>query len=178
MDSRVIGVLLLAVALAACAPARGTREVYAPRDELSTAPAERGAPGQPRPYGEMAPPGVLPRTAQDVSGPAALALLDQWREALETGQTDQAVAALERGLRIEPRNPFLWQALAGTYLKQGLYDQAENVAQKSNSLARGNPYIEIENWRLIAKARQQKGDADGARMAAERMADLQAQLED
>jgi len=177
MNAGAIGVLLLAVALAACAPARGTRESHIPRDEPSTVPAERGSAGQPRPYGDL-PQGDFPRRAEEVSGPAAMLLLDQSREALASGQADQAVSALERAVRIEPRNPFLWQALADTYLRQALYDQADNVAQKSNSLARGNPWVERENWRVIAKARQAKGDDAGARLAAERMAELQDQLED
>jgi tetratricopeptide (TPR) repeat protein len=106
-----------------------------------------------------------PRSVHEVSGPAVLALLDEAHSALSRGRSEQAVASIERALRIEPRNPFLWQALAGTHLYQNLPDQAESTAQKSNSLARGNPYVEIENWRLIALARQARGDPDGARQA-------------
>ena len=46
-----------------------------------------------------------------------------------------AAASIERALRIEPRNPRLWQELARVRLKQGQYAQAENVAARSNSWA-------------------------------------------
>jgi len=59
-----------------------------------------------------------------------------------------------------------------------LPDQAEHKAQRSNSFARGNPWIEVENWRLIAAARQERGDLAGARQARERMTEIQAALED
>lgn len=154
------GALLLAMVLTACSPVR-------------EGPGSRDEPG--RGYGDLR---AWPRSAADVSGPAALSLLDQSREAAAAGRADQALSALERAVRIEPRNAFLWQALAANYGGQGLYDQAENVAQRSNSLARGNPYIELENWRVIARARQGKGDAEGARAAAERAAELQDLLED
>ena len=41
--------------------------------------------------------------------------------------------ALERALRIEPRNPSLWHELAGVRLLEGHYEQADSLAQRSNS---------------------------------------------
>ncbi|MEJ2154345.1 MAG: tetratricopeptide repeat protein [Desulfobacteraceae bacterium] len=52
---------------------------------------------------------------------------------------DEARANLERAVRIEPRNPLLWQELARVQLEQGQYRQAENMAAKSNTLAGGRP---------------------------------------
>ena len=88
------------------------------------------------------------------------------------------VANLETALNIEPRNPFVRQQLAAAHLQQHLPDQAENQAQRSNSFARGNPSIEVENWRVIAAARQARGDLAGAREARERMAEIQEHLDD
>lgn len=122
--------------------------------------------------------GAYPRSAEAVSGPAVLGLLERAREQLEAGRPELAVAALETALDIEPRNPFVWQQLASTHLAQHLPDQAEHKAQRSTSFARGNPWIEAENWRLIAAARQERGDLAGARLARARMTEIQEDLED
>ncbi|MGW8183786.1 MAG: tetratricopeptide repeat protein, partial [Burkholderiales bacterium] len=70
-------------------------------------------------------------------------------------------------LRLEPRNPRLWQELARVRLKQGEYAQAESLAARSNSWAGGDRQLRAENWRLIAQAREARGDAAGARAALE-----------
>lgn len=120
--------------------------------------------------------GSFPRSPEAVSGPAVLRLLNQARGELMAGRPEQAVAALETALDIEPRNPYVWQQLASTHLAQHQADQAEHKAQRSNSFARGNPWIEVENWRLIAAARQERGDLAGARLARERMTEIQGSL--
>lgn len=171
-----LGLALLACALTACAPApRGTRPAY-PSTVPAPRPAEPGTPA-PSPYGQQ-PGGDYPRSPEAVSGPAVLRLLEQGRAEVAAGRPEQALAALETALNIEPRNPFVWQQLASTHLAQGLPDQAEHKAQRSNSFARGNPWIEAENWRLIATARQARGDLAGARQARDRMLEIQAGLED
>jgi Tfp pilus assembly protein PilF len=83
------------------------------------------------------------------------------------GRLANAAATLERALRIEPRNPRLWQELARVRLKQGEYAQAEGVAARSNSYAGADNALRAENWRLIAEARDARGDAEGARQARE-----------
>lgn len=99
---------------------------------------------------------------------AVVALLDKAQVQTFAGQLDQASASLERALRIEPRNPALWQELARLRLGQGLYLQAENLASKSNSLAEGNRRLRIKNWQIIDKARAKRGDIRGAQEAFER----------
>ena len=81
--------------------------------------------------------------------------------------------ALERAQRIEPRNYFVWSSLARVYLDKKDYDNAESVALKSNSLARGNIYVELENWKIIAAARQAQGDAIGALQAQSKADEIQ-----
>jgi Tfp pilus assembly protein PilF len=85
-----------------------------------------------------------------------------------TGRLAEAAAALERAIRIEPRNPRLWHELAGLRLKQGDYVQAESVAERSNFWAGGDERLRTENWRLIAEARAARGDAAAAAAARER----------
>lgn len=113
-------------------------------------------------------------TMQPVSQPepsgntAVLALLNKAHHQAAAGRMDAAGADLERALRIEPRNPVLWQELARVRLEQGQYRQAENMAAKSNALVAGSGYLQRENWRIIGEARSRRGDLQGARTAFER----------
>lgn len=161
-------------------------------------PGRAPAPGQPAPgggpgtgtvtrpaEGPAAPPQRkfrsdvdYPRTAEAVSGPAVMSLLGQAREARTGGRPDQAVALLETALQIEKRNPFVWSSLAQAHLANRAPEDAEIVAHRSNSFANGNPYVEVENWRVIARARQARGDAAGVQAAQERLAELEPLLDD
>jgi tetratricopeptide (TPR) repeat protein len=82
-----------------------------------------------------------------------------------SGRLANAAASLERALRIEPRNARLWQELARVRLMQGDYEQAESIAARSNTWAGNDERLRAENWRLIAQAREARGDAEGARAA-------------
>ena len=70
------------------------------------------------------------------------------------GKLSTAAAAIERALRIEPRNPRLWQELARVRLQQRQFAQAESTAARSNSFAGSDAALRAENWRLIAEARE------------------------
>jgi predicted Zn-dependent protease len=98
---------------------------------------------------------------------AVARLMDGASADAAAGRLANAAAALERALRIEPRNPRLWQELARVRLKQGDYAQAESVAARSNSWAGGDNRLRAENWRLIAQAREARGDTAGAQAALE-----------
>ena len=50
-------------------------------------------------------------------------------------------------------------------LKQGQFAQAESTAARSNSWAGKDNALRAENWRLIAEAREARGDAAGAQAA-------------
>src|SRR6266704_2919492 len=112
------------------------------------------------PPGTAPAPAPAPESAARTETIAIASLLDGARAAT-------AAASLERALRIEPRNPRLWQELARVRLKQGDYAQAESTAARSNSWAGGDGGLRAENWRLIAQAREARGDAEGARAALE-----------
>ncbi len=96
---------------------------------------------------------------------AVVALLDSADKYVKGGQLDKAGAALERALRIEPRNAGIWHDLAQIRLHQGQYPQAESLASKSNNLAGGNKALQSRNWKLIAAARKAGGNAAGAQDA-------------
>lgn len=195
---RVLTLSLATLVLAACATPPGKRESVWPYPEP---PSGKPAPSRPSPSLPSEPiPGVpspipptmpefpqepivvpppapnVPRSAEAISGQAVTSLVKQARTQRAAGQPQQAQGLLERALRIEPRNYFVWSAMAQTYLDQKNYDQAESVAQKSNSLARGNPYVQLENWKTIRTARAGRGDSAGAQLAQDRVTALQQAL--
>ena len=196
------GAVVFALAVAGCQTANGRHEVSAPPEP--TQPVTRpvygtvtppsgeptpiappaGSPGAAAPDAAIPPPPLpdkvlpnFPKSADAISGPAVLSLMRSAQSARAAGQYGQASGSLERALRIEPRNYFVWSTLADTYLRQKNYDQAESVAQKSNSLARGNVYVEQENWRVIRDSRAARSNAAGAADAQARLDAIQLLLQ-
>jgi len=109
-----------------------------------------------------------PAPQQPPENAAVASLMQSARADADAGRLASADANLERALRIDPRNPRLWQQLAGVRLQQGDYAQAESLAARSNSWAGTDDVLRAENWRLIAEARRARGDDAGAREALER----------
>lgn len=116
------------------------------------------------------PPTAPPPVLAPSENAAVVALLQKSQSQSSAGQLDAAGASLERALRIEPRNPVLWQKLARVRLEQKDYLQAENLAAKSNALAGKNQRLRADNWRIIGEARSKRGDRAGAKAAFERAA--------
>jgi predicted Zn-dependent protease len=145
--------VLLVVFLAGCATS--------PEPPPPPAPQEPGA-AAPPPTPEPAPPPVSRSENVAVAG-----LMESARADAAAGKLSTAAASIERALRIEPRNPRLWQELARVRLKQGDYAQAESTAARSNSWAGSDSALRADNWRLIAHAREARGDAEGAKGALE-----------
>ncbi len=143
---RSLVVLIPLISLAACTSMRGP-------DGASDGPGMSGT----------ADPSVQPS-----SNPAVIALLDKARADASAGQSPNATATLERALRIEPRNPVLWQELAMVKLENGDYAQAENFAARSNTWAGANKRLQAKNWRIISEARELRGNNEGAQAALQR----------
>ncbi|UCH53076.1 MAG: tetratricopeptide repeat protein [Pseudomonadota bacterium] len=119
------------------------------------------------------PPGETPVDSAPVSeNTAVAALVSQARADLDAGRRSNAAAALERALRIEPRNAALWRELAKVRLADGRYDQAEQLAAKSNSFAGSDRALRAANFRLIADARAARGDTAGAQSALDHAREL------
>lgn len=155
---RLILLLILFSLLGACATAPG--EV--PVEERSGATAGTHAmPGTMRssstPYNKE-----VPSTGPNA---AVIALLDAADRDRAAGRNDSAAASLERALRLEPKNAYLWYRLAALRLEQKNWQQAFVLANKSNSLITDNTPLKIWNWELIAEAKRQLGEADAAREA-------------
>jgi Tfp pilus assembly protein PilF len=96
------------------------------------------------------------------SNSGVVALLGKADDQAAAGRLDSAAVSLERALRIEPENARLWHELASIHLKQGKLGDAASLAEKSNSLARGQADLQARNWRLIAVVRQKQGQSQAA----------------
>ncbi len=116
-----------------------------------------------------------PQQKQPTASPAVVALLDTAREQAAAGQGEQAAASLERALRIEPKNPWLWHRLGVLRLQQGSYQAAIDLANKSNTLASGDRRLMAGNWELIARAYSALGQDDAAENARRNARQLQGE---
>jgi tetratricopeptide (TPR) repeat protein len=159
-------VVFLAAVIAGCATVvSAPSQVLVPAPDQVPGPGpEFGPPLEPAPGLESAP---LPPPPAHTENLAIAGLLIGARTDAAAGRLANAAASLERALRIEPRNPRLWQELARLRLKQGDYAQAESTAARSNSWAGSDNALRADNWRIIAHARNARGDAEGARVALE-----------
>ncbi len=115
-----------------------------------------------------ATPSAPPPASLPGSNPKAVhSLLEIARSDAAAGRFGNAAASMERAIRLDPRNARLWQELARLRLQQGEFVQAEHVALRSNALTRADWGLRVENWNIIAQARDARGDAQGARSARE-----------
>ncbi|MCS3903500.1 tetratricopeptide (TPR) repeat protein [Methylohalomonas lacus] len=133
------------------------------RDERDTAAADRPVKA-PEPAPERA-----------TASPAVVALLETAREQAAGGEDEKAAANLERALRIEPKNPWLWHRLGVLRLQQGDYQAAIDLANKSNALASGNRRLMAGNWELLARAYSALGNEAEAERARRNARQLGAQ---
>lgn len=165
------GLLLTMTACVTTAPVGGPAPGVPPPppSQPITPPVSTPPPDTRPPLSPSLPKGI------ETSGAAApvISLVKAARASLAAGRTDQAGASLERALRIEPRNAWVWQGLASVHLVTQQAEQAESEAKKSISLGKRNPYLDVENWRLLAEARKLRGDAAGAAQAQARHEELQ-----
>lgn len=143
-----------------------TTPLVVPDDHIVGEPLSRPSTLGPSPFVE--PPPTRPGSAPVV------ALLDNAAEHQRGGRLDGAAAALERALRIAPQNAVIWQRLADIRLQQKRYDQAIQLATKANSLAAEDRLLQARNWRIIAQARDYKGDKVGAQAARDQAINLES----
>jgi len=97
-----------------------------------------------------------------------MVLLTRAQTLANAGKSEEAAATLERAIRIEPRNPWLWHRLGVLRLQDGQHSLAIELAKRSNVLARGNRRLVAGNWLLMGKARAGLRDAEGAARARAR----------
>lgn len=178
------GLALLLAGCAATPPARSGGPIPIIGGDPQPPVAEPGPapvmpPLLPEPMPEALPPVTtsFPKTlAAAGAGAPVLSLARQAEAARAAGLHDAALGHWQRALRIEPSNAFIWHEIAATHLALKRGDQAESAAQKSTSLARGNLWLEAQNWRLIAASRRLRFDSAGAEDALAKSDTLRARL--
>lgn len=115
----------------------------------TVAPPERVPPITPAPAAPARPAPSLP---------AVVELSGQARQALEQHRYDEAVQLLERAIDIEPRNGGLWHEMAQVRYAQGSYEQAIQLARRSNALPGTDPGLKAKNDELIKASRNALGN--------------------
>ncbi len=173
-NNRLFFVAAWLLLLAGCAsvptqpPAKTTPQEAIPQVTIPQQAMPQAAP-------QVAPQAAIePVPKQAMSGnPAVVALLDRAQLDTAAGRSEAAGASLERGLRIEPRNAWLWQELAQLRLSQGQYAQAISLAQKSMSFAAQERRLLALDWRVIANARVAQGNQAEAEQAFQRATELE-----
>ena len=85
---------------------------------------------------------VPPPPSESVSeNTAALRLYQQAQALLDQGDTEQAKAKVERALRIESDNPYLWFQLAHIGIAEQDYASASEMAKRAKSFASDKPSL-------------------------------------
>jgi Tfp pilus assembly protein PilF len=92
-------------------------------------------------------------SSQQDAGRAVTSLLAKADTQVQQKQWERAAAYLERALRIEPRNGYLWHRLARVRMQQGQIELAKNLVQKSNALAGMDEDLKLNNAQLLEQLR-------------------------
>ena len=103
---------------------------------------------------EAPPPENPPKPEYVPQTGAATALFRKAQSAMQAGQYKTAEMHLERALRIEPRNPHYWYAMAQVKFKQAEYSQTVQFCLKAKSLAASLPQLIERSRELMKQARQ------------------------
>lgn len=135
------------VALASCGT---TQPISSQADQGAVSESERPSAENKRPD----------QTA--TAGRSALKLLETARLQAEAGQGELAAATLERAIKIEPDNPWLWHRLAVLRMQQRKWAQAIELANRSIALANGNQRLIGGNWLVISLALEGAGNKEAA----------------
>ena len=125
---------LAALLLSGCAswPQAGTVQAGKVARPVPTVPQspQQGSEPEPGAGPEAPPPAEVP-----AYHPAGTALVTQARREAAAGEPEQAGATLERALRVDAANPWIWIELARLRLAAGQQSAAQGMARKALSLA-------------------------------------------
>lgn len=90
--------------------------------------------------------------ARSGSAAAIRELVESGRASRASGDFAQALASVERAIRIEPRNPYLWIELGETHLSRGNARQAAATARKAMSVAGADRVAKMAAEGLLERA--------------------------
>lgn len=108
--------------------------------------------------GRVPEPGATTTPPEELNSPAVAELSAQAQDALAGGRYDAAAQFLERAIRIEPRNGRLWYELARVRYEQGNFEQAMQLANRSNALPGTGAVLKTKNDQLIDASRSALGN--------------------
>jgi Flp pilus assembly protein TadD len=91
---------------------------------------------------------VQPPKQDGTGGPAGI-LLTQADEKAAVGDRAQAIALLERAVRLEPRNGYAWLRLGKLYLAKGDSARAEQFARRALQFAGGDRALAEQSKGLL-----------------------------
>lgn len=112
---------------------------------------------------ESQPMADEPASTTPISEPV-LELLDTADQQASGGKNDEAMATLERALRLAPREPEIYYQMGRLRLEMGQAGEAEQLALKAVDLA-PDSFVRRDSWNLVALARERAGNAAGATAA-------------
>lgn len=143
-------------------------EIAPPNKKLlmPTPPSDTGVPKfEPAPISEF-------KAAESnvAQSPAVTALIATANQNTKSGNLESAAAAIERAIRIEPRNAELLYKLAVLRLKQSKPVLAEDLAKKAELLAGKDNTLKKNCWLLIAHSKDMQGDKAGSEEAKNKAA--------
>lgn len=113
--------------------------------------------------------------APAVQNPAVVALIEESERQRRAGNFGHAASALERALRISPRDAGLRVQLAELRLQQGDPFQAKELARMGVVYANGQPDVEADAWDVIAAAERAIGNQVEATLAEQEAMRLRGQ---
>lgn len=185
---RYAGLITLALALAGCASGPGGGSIYVPaggsssRDEAPEPPQTSTREEEPRVERKSEQPEEPARQQEysspsyqdegDALSPAARSLIQRADSLMADGDTQAAVAQLERAQRIAPRSAQVYFKLSEAYVALDQLGSAEQFTLKGLSLAGSDVSLQRSGWMLLADIRRARGNVAGANQAEERASAL------
>ncbi|MDF0749875.1 hypothetical protein NLU14_06490 [Marinobacter sp. 71-i] len=185
---RHAGLIAVAITVAGCASGPGGGSIYVPaggehsRDEAPQPPqtSERGdeprverkseQPEEPMRQPEHSTPSY--QDEGDALSPAARSLIRRADGLMASGDTQAAVAQLERAQRISPRSAQVYFKLSQAYVALDQLGSAEQFTLKGLSLAGSDSSLQRAGWLLLADIRRARGNVAGADQAEARASAL------
>ena len=146
--------LLLVAMLSACGTTPVSHTVVVPDQPTQATGPDKSGPADPDAVEVIAyRPSPQPVYTRPEPAKAVQVLLRRAADQRAAGQLVAAAGSLERALRIEPRNPLLWNQLAHVRMEQQQYHLASGLAAKSNAFAATEDHaLRRDNKAIIARA--------------------------
>ncbi|MDQ1363703.1 MAG: hypothetical protein QG652_1565 [Pseudomonadota bacterium] len=123
------------------------------------------------------PPVIKSPVSNGRINPAVAILIKQADALIKQRNWPEALAAIERAIRIDSRHAETWNRMAIIQLAKNNAEQSIQMANKSNSLAAKNKSLQAWNWSLISRAYTAMQKPDLAREAAQTSQRLREEAE-